>query len=493
MGHVDHGKTSLLDTIRKTRVTEGEAGAITQHIGASVAVTGSGKITFIDTPGHEAFTEMRARGAKVTDIVVLVVAADDGIMPQTIEAANHAKAAGVPIVVAINKIDLPDANTQKVMQRLADIGLNPEEWGGETLTVKCSAKSGEGVPELLEAIILQAEMLELTADPDLPGKGLVIESRLDKGKGPVATVVVSEGTLKKGDQVLCGMHYGRIRAMADDRGKEVKKGGPSEPVEIMGLSGVPEPGEVIMAVGDEKKAKLVVEHRRTEQKKLETPLTAPAKVSLEDLMAQLEQGEVQNLNLILKADTHGSVEAIKASVEKLSGEEVKVQVIHTGVGNINENDVLLASASQAVIIGFMVKAEASAARLAQKERVQIRNYDIIYELIDDVKASLKGMLKPVFQEQVLGRAEVRKVFQIGRVGTVAGSYVTEGQIRRSALARVLRDHDTVYNGKFRSLKRVQDDVREVAQGLECGIGLENFNDVQEGDIIEAYELNEVRS
>ncbi len=489
MGHVDHGKTSLLDTIRKTRVTEEEAGQITQHIGASVVETSSGKIVFVDTPGHEAFTSMRARGAEVTDIVILVVAADDGIMPQTVEAASHAKAAGVPIIVAVNKIDLPAAKPDVVRQRLSEIDLTPEEWGGDTLVVECSAKSGQGIPDLLDTILLQAEMLELTANPKKPGKGLVIESRLDKGRGPVATIIVQEGTIKKGDVLLVGNTFGRTRALLDDRGKPVKSAGPSIPVEVMGLSGVPDAGEMAQVVENEKKARTVVDYRVEEQRRKDTP-QAPAKVSLEDLMARLEEGEVQDLNLIIKADTHGSSEAIKQSAEKLSKEEVRVQVLHLGVGNITENDVLLASASNAVIIGFGVKGEAKARKLAEREGIQIRTYDIIYNLLDDVKASLQGMLKPVFEEEVSGRAEVRKVFRITKVGAIAGCYVTDGVVKRNLRARLLRDGEAVYTGKFKSLKRVQDDVREVAQGLECGIGLENFNDIQEGDVIEAFDLIE---
>mgnify|MGYP000486494949 CR=1 FL=1 len=489
MGHVDHGKTSLLDTIRKTRVTEGEAGQITQHIGAYSVQTSSGTITFIDTPGHEAFTSMRARGAKITDIVVLVVAADDGIMPQTVEAANHAKAAGVPIIVAINKVDLPQADAGRVKQRLSDLGLTPEEWGGETITVECSAKTGQGIPDLLESILLQAEMLELTADPDAQGKGFVIESRLDKGKGPVATVIVQQGTLRRGDPIISGVSAGRIRGMLDDRGKNLNEAGPATPVEIMGLATVPEPGSEVIAVEDDKTAKLVAEHRRG-QEQAKVASGAPTKVSLEDLMARLQEGEVQDLNLVIKTDTHGSGEAIKPAVEKLSKKEVRVQVLHLGVGNITENDVLLAAASNAVIIGFNVKPDGSARSVAEREGVQIRTYDIIYNLIDDVIASLKGMLKPVFEEKVLGKAEVRKVFHITKVGAVAGSYVTEGVIKRSARARVLRGKETVHTGRFKSLKRVADDAREVAAGLECGIGIENFNDIQEGDVIEAFEMIE---
>jgi translation initiation factor IF-2 len=490
MGHVDHGKTSLLDTIRKTRVTEEEAGAITQHIGASMIELSSGRITFIDTPGHEAFTAMRARGAKVTDLVILVVAADDGIMPQTIEAANHAKAAGVPIIVAINKVDLPAAKPNVVKQRLSEIGIAVEGWGGETLAIECSAKTGQGVPDLLEAILLQSELLELKADPLRPGKGLVIESRLDKGKGPVATVVVQEGTLKRGSVILCGTIYGRIRAMLDDRGNPVSEAGPSVPVEIMGLSSVPEPGEQIVALDDERKAKLVAEHRIAKLKGEKALTAAPAKVSLEDLMARLREGEVQQLNLILKTDTQGSAEAIRAAAEKLSRDEVKVAALHVGVGNITENDVLLASASNAVIMGFQVKVEGTAKKIAENEGVQIRTYDIIYNLLDDVQASLTGMLKPVFEEIILGKAEVRKVFRVSKVGTVAGSYVTDGLVRRGASVRVIRAGETVFTGRIKSLKRVTEDVREVAQGLECGISIENFSKVEEGDIVEAYEVSE---
>ena len=490
MGHVDHGKTSLLDTIRKTKVTEEEAGAITQHIGASAVETSSGKITFVDTPGHEAFTTMRARGAEVTDIVVLVVAADDGIMPQTKEAASHARAAGVPIIVAINKIDLPAANVDNVKQRLSEIELTPEEWGGETMVVECSAKTGQGVPDLLETILLQAEILELSADPDVPGKGFVIESRLDKGRGAVATIVVMEGTFRRGDNILCGTDIGRMRAMLDDNGKPIKEAGPSMPIEIMGLSGVAEAGEVIQVVKDEKKAKIIIDHRKDLIREKEAP-TAPVKVSLEDLMARLEEGEIQDLNLIIKADTHGSSEAIKQSVEKLSNDEVRVQVIHLGVGNITENDVLLASASSAVIIGFGIKSEGKARKLAERESIQIRTYDIIYNLIDDVKASLEGMLKPTFEENVFGKAQVRKVFRITKIGVVAGSYVSEGVIRRNLRARLLRNDEIVFVGKFKSLKRLQDDVREVSQGLECGISIEGFNDIEEGDIIEAFDMTEI--
>ncbi len=490
MGHVDHGKTSLLDLIRKTRVTEEESGAITQHIGASVVETDSGKITFVDTPGHEAFTAMRMRGAQVTDIVVLVVAADDGIMPQTVEAADHAKNAGVPIVVAINKIDLPDANTQRIKQRLSEIGLTPDEWGGENLVVECSAKTGRGIPDLLEAILLQAEILELTADPEKTPKGFVIETRLDKGKGPVATMLVKEGTLEQGQVLLAGEHYGKVRAMIDDSGNQVKSAGPSSPVEVLGLSGVPEPGEQVIKVADEKKARLVA-HKRMERKRGEEVQEKKPKVSLEDIMERLQQGEVEELRLVLKADTQGSVEAIKQSAQKLGTEEVKVEVIHSGAGNITENDVLLASASSAVIVGFTVKPETKAAKLAEQETVEIRTYDIIYNLLDDLEASVKGLLKPRYEEHITGRAEVRKVFRISKVGAVAGSYVVEGSIKRNAPARVIRDNEVVHSGKVKSIKREQEDAREVTQGLECGINVDNFNDVHEGDIIEAYEVTEV--
>jgi len=492
MGHVDHGKTSLLDAIRKTRVTESEAGAITQHIGASMVQTKNGTVTFIDTPGHEAFTAMRMRGARVTDIVVLVVAADDGIMPQTVEAANHAKAAGAPIIVAINKIDLPDANPQAVKQRLMEIELTPEDWGGDTMVVECSAKSGEGLADLLESILLQAEVLELAADPEAPLEGVVIESRLDKGRGPVATVIVKQGALKRGDVIIAGAHYGKARAMQDDKGNQIKQAGPGTAVEIMGLSGVPEPGETVLPAADEKRAREVAQHRAALAREKEADKEAGrAKVSLEDLMARLEGREVQELNLVLKADTNGSLEAIRESTEKLSGDEVKVAVLHTGVGNVTENDVLLASASEAVIIGFSIKVEAGASKLSQTEGVQIKTYDVIYELIDDLKASLKGMLKPVYKENLLGKAEVRKVFRVAKVGAVAGSYVIEGAVKRNAKARVRRNGDTVYTGKIKSLKREQEDAREVLQGLECGIGLENFNEVQEGDTIEVFEMTEV--
>jgi len=488
MGHVDHGKTTLLDYIRKTNVAEREAGGITQHIGAYRVNLPEGEITFIDTPGHHAFTTMRARGAQVTDIVILVVAADDGVMPQTVEAINHAKAAGVPIIVAVNKIDKPNANPDRVKQELAKYGLIPEEWGGETIFVEISAKQGTNVDELLEMIVLQSEMLELKANPNKPAVGTVLESKLDNKRGPVATLLVKEGTLRQGDALVAGLHWGKVRAMFDHQGKQVKEAGPSVPVEVLGLTGVPMAGEPFMVVENERKARQISEERK--EKAREVHLERP-KVSLEELMRQLAQGETREFRILLKADVQGSLEAAKESLNKLSTDEVKVSVVHGGVGGVNESDVMLAAASGAVIVGFNVRPDAQARKAAEKEGVEIRLYRVIYDLLDDVKKAMEGLLEPEYEEVILGRAEVRQVFQVPKVGKVAGSYVLEGNISRNAKVRLIRDGVVVYEGDISSLKRFKDDVKEVAAGYECGIGLVDFNDIKEGDIIEAYELKEI--
>ncbi len=488
MGHVDHGKTTLLDYIRKTNVAAREAGGITQHIGAYKVKLPEGEITFIDTPGHHAFTTMRARGARVTDIVILVVAADDGVMPQTVEAINHAKAAGVPIVVAINKIDKPDANPERVKQELSKYGLIPEEWGGETVMVPISAKTGQGVDELLEMVLLQAEMLELKANPDKPARGTVLESKLDPKRGPVATLLVQEGTLRVGDAFVAGLHWGKVRAMINELGQRVKEAGPSTPVEVLGLSDVPMAGDLFFVVENEKKARQISEERKEKAKQA---LQEKPKLSLEELMKRLSEGEAKELRLVLKADVQGSLEAVKEAVEKLSGDEVSVKVIHSGVGAITETDVMLAQASGAIIVGFNVRPDSKAKRAAEQEKVEIRTYRVIYELIDDVKKAMAGMLEPEFEEVVLGRAEVRQVFSVPKVGKVAGCYVLEGKITRNANIRVLRDGTIVHEGKLSSLKRFKDDVREVAAGYECGMAIEGFQDIKEGDIIEAYEVKEV--
>jgi len=489
MGHVDHGKTSLLDFIRKTRVAEREAGQITQHIGASVVDAPGGRIVFVDTPGHEAFTSMRARGAKVTDLVVLVVAADDGVMPQTREAVNHAQAAQVPIIVAINKIDLPGANPDRIVQELAKLNLTPEEWGGTTMVMKCSAKTGQGVTELLEAILLQAEVMELRANPKKAARGVILESRLDRGKGPVAAVLVQEGTLHVGDPIICGAYSGRARALIDDRGRPLKEVGPSMPAEVLGLEGLPLAGDSLLVVDENRKAKLVSEHR-AEELRLKG-MTGLAKFTLEDFLRQAQQEEVRQLNVILKTDTQGSLEAIKQALEKLNTAQTKILVIHDGVGGITENDVLLASAGKAVILGFMVRPESSALKLAEHEGVEFKLYQVIYNLLEEMKAALKGMLKPVTRERVLGHAEVRNLFNITKVGTIGGSYVTDGIIQRNAKVRLLRDQVVVYDGKIASLKRLKDDAREVATGLECGIAIEGFNDIHLGDVIESFVVEEV--
>jgi translation initiation factor IF-2 len=491
MGHVDHGKTSLLDAIREANVTEGEAGGITQHIGAYGVELAGRKMTFLDTPGHEAFTAMRARGAQVTDIVVLVVAADDGVMPQTREAVNHSKAAGVPIIVAVNKIDKPGANPDKVMQELSDLQLLPESWGGDTIYVNVSAKEKTNIDKLLEMILLQAEILELKADPNKRAQGAVVEARLDKGRGPVATVLVQKGTLKIGDPIVAGLHYGRVRSMADDRGQAVLEAGPSFPVEVTGLSGVPEAGESFHAVEDEKIAKDVAQHRH--QKIREAELAKSSKISLEELYARIQGGDVKELKVIVKADVQGSAEAVSGTLSKLSTAACRLIVIHSGVGGITETDVSLASASNAIVLGFNVRSTPKATSLAELEGVDIRFYNVIYDAVNDIKDAMEGLLAPTLKEVDLGRAEVREVFSVTKVGTIAGCYVVSGKIARNAHARLLRDDVVIWTGKLTSLKRFKDDVKEVSTNYECGIGLENYNDVKPGDIIEAYEIKETKT
>lgn len=484
MGHVDHGKTSLLDAIRKASVAEKEAGGITQHIGAYQVQIPKGTITFIDTPGHAAFTSMRARGAQATDIVILVVAADDGVMPQTIEAISHAQAAKVPIIVAVNKIDKPGAKPERISQMLNEHGLLTEEWGGDVICVPTSAKTKVGIDKLLEMILLQAEMLELKADPNIRPKGVVLEAHLDKGRGPVATVLVQEGTLKVGQYMVCGQHYGKVRAMNDAVGKSVKEAGPSVPVEVLGLSGVPESGDEAVGVADEQKAKLVTETRSTRMRS--ASLAGQATSSLEDLHRRITEQGMEELVVVLKADVHGSIEAVADSLSKLSTDKVKVRVLHKAVGGIVENDVMLAAASKAIVLGFNVKPDAKAREAAARNGVEIRSYRIIYEIIDDVKKAMEGLLAPEEIEQVLGQAEVREVFKVSKIGQIAGCNVRSGKVVRNAKARLLRDQVVVFEGNITSLKRFKDDAREVLEGYECGIGLENYNDIKVGDIIEAY-------
>jgi translation initiation factor IF-2 len=490
MGHVDHGKTTLLDVIRETRVAASEAGGITQHIGAYQVELKGKRITFLDTPGHEAFTAMRARGAQVTDLAVLVVAADDGVMPQTVEAINHAKAANVPMVVAINKIDKPNAQPDRVKQELTEYGLVPEEWGGDTIMVPCSALRKEGIDSLLEMILLVAELRELKANPARKARGVIIEAQLDRGRGPVATVLVQKGTLQVGDSVVAGAVAGKVRALVNDKGRNVKKAGPSLPVQVLGLSDVPQAGDPFAVLEEDKVARLIAQ-RRTEAVRLET-LARPTRLSLEELYSKIKQGEVKTLNLVLKADVQGSVEALKASLERLSSDEVRVNVMHSGVGAISESDVMLASASGAVVIGFNVRPGANAKTIAEREGVDLRLYRVIYEALDEVKAAMLGLLAPEVKETTLGRAEVRQLFRVPKVGVVAGCYVLDGKITRTAHTRVLRDNVVVHEGKLESLRRFKDDVREVAAGYECGLGLEKFQDLKEGDIIEAFELVEVK-
>ena len=489
MGHVDHGKTSLLDAFRHSNVTAGEAGGITQHIGAYTVMCKGRQITFIDTPGHEAFTSMRARGAQVTDIVILVVAADDGIMPQTIEAINHAKAANVPIVVAVNKIDKPGADPDRVTQQLTEYGLVSEDWGGDTIVVPVSAKKNINLDTLLEMVLLQADVLELRANPNRLAKGTVIEAKLDKARGPLATVLVQNGTLKKGDTIIAGTAYGRIRAMIDDKGRMVNSAGPSTPVEILGFNEVPEAGDIMNVADADKLTRQVAEERKDKIKAAQ--IKAMQKVSLDELFNQMAEGDLKELNIIVKADVQGSAEAVKQSLEKLSNDEVRVRCIHNAVGAISESDIMFASASNAIVIGFNVRPDATARALAEKEKVDVRTYRVIYNAIEDVEAAMKGMFKPVFKEVEMGRVSVRNTFKISGVGTIAGAYVQDGKVTRNAQVRVVRDGVVVYDGKISSLKRFKDDVKEVASGYECGISFENFNDVHEGDVIEAYTMEQV--
>ncbi len=491
MGHVDHGKTSLLDYIRRTKVAAKEAGGITQHIGAYRVKTDHGTLAFLDTPGHAAFTAMRARGAQATDIVVLVVAADDGVMPQTKEAIEHARAAGVPLVVAINKIDKPEADPDRVKNELAALKVVPEEWGGDTQFVPVSAKTGQGIDELLEAILLQAELLELKAPSKGSARGVVVESRLDRGRGPVADVLVQAGTLKRGDAVLCGEQYGRIRAMFDENGRQIKEAGPSTPVEILGLSGVPNAGDDLIAVRDEKIAKQIADLRA--EKSRSKKLAAQQAAKLEEVFSRMEEGELVDLNIIIKADVQGSLEALRDSLVKLSTDKVRVNVISGGVGGINEGDVNLAMASNAIIVGFNVRADAGARKLAEEKGVEMRYYSVIYDVIDDVKKSIKGMLAPEMREQIVGIAEVRQVFRHPKFGQIAGCMVKEGVVRRNLPIRVLRDNVVIYEGQLESLRRFKEDVAEVKAGMECGIGVKNYNDVREGDQIEVFERVEVEA
>jgi translation initiation factor IF-2 len=490
MGHVDHGKTLLLDAIRHTNVTEGEAGGITQHIGAYLVSLDGGDVVFLDTPGHEAFTAMRARGARVTDLVILVVAADDGVMQQTVEAFNHAQAAEIPILVAVNKIDKANANPDRVKRQLAELGLTPEEWGGHTTMVEVSAKKGTGIEELLELIVLQAELLELKANPDKLARGRVIEAKLDRGKGPVATVLVQEGTLRAGDPFVCGTFFGRVRALLDDRGRKVEEATPSLPVEVHGISGVPQAGDEFVVVADEKQAKQVAGHRQLKQREAE--LSRATKVTLDNLFSRIREGETKELKVVLKTDVQGSLEAILDSLQKLGTDEIKVRIIHSAVGAVTETDVMLASASDAIIIGFGVRAETKVQELADREKVDVRYYDVIYQIISDVQAAMEGMLEPTYKETFMGRAEVVQTFNIPKVGTIAGCMVKEGRVERGAKVRVLRDNVVINDSKIASLRRYKDDAKEVRAGQDCGIGIENFNDIKIGDILETYGVEEIK-
>ena len=491
MGHVDHGKTSLLDAIRQTNVAAKESGGITQHIGAYEVEVKKGRIVFLDTPGHEAFTAMRARGAQVTDIVVLVVAADDGVMPQTIEAINHAEAAGVPMIVAINKIDKPGANPDKIKQDLAKVNphLLPEEWGGKTIYVSVSAKKKMGIEDLLEMILLQAEIMELKANPLKAAKGVVVESKLDKGRGPVATVLIQKGTLRAGDPIIAGLHFGKVRAMLSDKGAKVKEAGPSTPVEVLGLSGVPQAGDSFVVASDERKARQIALLRT--QKQREEGLGTRTRVTLEDLYKQINEGVVRELNLVIKADVHGSIQALTDSFEKLGTKDVKIRVIHGAVGGITETDVMLAAASNAVIIGFNVRPTDKASELVAKEQVELKLYTVIYNAIADVKAGLEGLLEPTVVEKIMGKAEVRQIFSIPKMGVIAGCFVLDGIIQRNTDAKLIRDSVIVYQGKIGSLRRFKDDVKEVQAGYECGIGIEKFQDIKVGDIIEPFSLEKI--
>ena len=489
MGHVDHGKTSLLDYIRDSHVAAGEAGGITQHIGAYQVEVGGKLITFLDTPGHEAFTAMRARGAMITDVAILVVAADDGIMPQTVESINHAKAAKIPIIVAINKMDKPEANPERIKEQLTKYELVPEEWGGDTIICPISAKTGDGIDNLLEMVNLTAEMQELKANPNRSAHGAVIEARLDKGRGPVATLLVQNGTLHQGDVIIAGTAVGRVRAMTNAKGEKVTEAGPSVPVEIIGMGEVPGAGDDFHAVADERMARELVEQRKHEQKMASS--SPVGKVSLEDLFSQIKQGEMKDLNIIVKADVQGSAEAVKASLEKISNDEVRVRVIHCAVGAINESDVMLATTSNAIIVGFNVRPDNNAKETATRNKVDMRMYRVIYDCINEIETAMKGMLAPKFKEVDLGQAEVRNVFRITGVGMVAGCYVTEGKMQRGAQMRLLRDNIVIYDGSIASLQRFKDSVKEVAQGYECGITFEKFQDIKEGDVIEAYLMEQI--
>ena len=489
MGHVDHGKTSLLDAVRKTNVVSGEAGGITQHIGAYTVQINGNPITFLDTPGHAAFTSMRARGAMCTDIAILVVAADDGIMPQTIEAINHAKAAKIPIIVAVNKMDKHGANPDRIKQQLTEYDLVPEEWGGDTIVCPISAKTGQGIDQLLEMVILTAEMQELRANPNRAAKGTVIEARLDKTRGPIATLLVQNGTLHKGDLIIAGTAVGRVRVMTDDKGRAISDAGPSIPVEITGLAETPTPGDEFDAVADERMARQLVEQRKQAEKDAAAKLMS--KVTLDNLFAKMQEGEMKELNLIVKADVQGSAEAVKASLEKLSNDEVRVRVIHAGVGAINESDILLASTANAIVVGFNVRPDAAAAASAQRANVDLRMYRVIYDAIDEIEAAMKGMLAPKYREAVIGHAVVRQTYKVSAIGTIAGCYVKDGKVTRDAQVRVLRDNIVIYDGVVGSLQRFKDSVKEVAQNYECGMSIEKFNDIKEGDVFECYVMEEI--
>lgn len=489
MGHVDHGKTTLLDTIRKTNVTSGEFGGITQHIGAYQVSLKGRKVTFLDTPGHEAFTAMRARGAQVTDIVIIVVAADDGVMPQTKEAVDHAKAAGVPIVVAVNKIDKPGANPDRIMSEMAELGIMPEEWGGDTIFMNVSAKQGTGVSDLLETVLLVADMAELKANPDQLASGTVIEAKLDKGRGPVATLLVQRGTLHSGDSIVVGTSYGRVRKMTNDKGMEIKKAEPSCPVEIIGLNDVPRAGDVFMAYDNYKKAQEIASHRL--EKQIEKERNATSAMSLEDLAKKIDEGDVKEINVLIKADVQGSAEALKASMERLEVDTVRVNVIRSTVGTITESDILLASASNAIIYGFNIRPSAAIRKKAEEEGIEIRLHNIIYKALEELESAMKGMLAPVYEEVVIGQAEVRQIYKVSKIGTIAGCKVVDGHIKRDCKVRLIREGIVIYDGKLGSLRRFENDVKEVQNGFECGMTIENYNDIKVDDIIEAYEDQEV--
>ena len=489
MGHVDHGKTTLLDTIRKTNVTSGEFGGITQHIGAYQVSLKGRKVTFLDTPGHEAFTAMRARGAQITDIAIIIVAADDGIKPQTIEAIDHAKAAGVPIVVAVNKIDKPGANPDRIMSEMAELGIMPEEWGGDTIFMNVSAKQGTGVSDLLETVLLVADMAELKANPDQLASGTVIEAKLDKGRGPVATLLVQRGTLHSGDSIVVGTSYGRVRKMTNDKGMEIKKAEPSCPVEIIGLNDVPRAGDVFMAYDNYKKAQEIASHRL--EKQIEKERNATSAMSLEDLAKKIDEGDVKEINVLIKADVQGSAEALKASMERLEVDTVRVNVIRSTVGTITESDILLASASNAIIYGFNIRPSAAIRKKAEEEGIEIRLHNIIYKALEELESAMKGMLAPVYEEVVIGQAEVRQIYKVSKVGTIAGCKVVDGHIKRDCKVRLIREGIVIYDGKLGSLRRFENDVKEVQNGFECGMTIENYNDIKVDDIIEAYEDQEV--